>query len=197
MSTPVVSTGTSSIDTGLSATPDLTNVQSVGALSYQLITIYNAINILAQAIDAYTGNAPENTETPNQPAEATVIVGNMANFFCNAAVDLGAGFLVTLESVGGVTNAKLADASLGLAGIAHGLTMGTATAGSPIQILLLGLFNFGGGPTAGVIYYLSDTNPGDIIATKPTAAGSLVQAIGFGIDTDSMWISPSLTPTVN
>lgn len=188
----------SSINTGLQQTPDLTDIQSVGKLSYQFISLYNAIGVLQQAIDTYTGNtpAPANNSNQNQPPEQTVIVGNTSNMWCKANANISAGFAIGLGNVGGVTEAILALASTSSVQC-FGLSMTSATAGNPIQVLLLGLFNFGGSVTPGALYYLSPGVAGGLTTTKPSTAGQLIQPLGFGVDTSSIFFNPSLyTSTV-
>ena|ERR1700744_2262770 len=179
-----------SINTGLQQTPDLTDIMSIGKLSFQFIQVYNAINILAQAIDTYTGNTPPSSSQSSQTAESTVIVGNTANFWCTANVNISAGFLVGLKNVSGVTNAVLAQANGGSSVLAMGISMNAASAGQPIQVLLLGLFNFGGSVTPGTIYYTSPTTPGGIVATAPSTAGQIIQPVGIGLDTNSIFFNP-------
>lgn len=190
-------TFSSSINTGLQQVPDLTEIQTVGKLSFQFISIYNAINILSQAIDSYTGNAPATSTSDTQTAESTVLVGNTSNLWVKASVAISAGYLVNLTNTGGATTAQLASAvppggtSPNL--IAHGLSMNTVAAGAQLQVLLLGLFNFGGSVTPGQLYYLSDTVLGALMTAPPTAgSGHLIQPVGFGLDTNSLWFNPSL-----
>lgn len=183
---------TSSIDTGLPNTPDLADIQTPQKLAMTFIEMFNAMQILGQAIDAYTGNTPAGPDTSAQPAESTVLIGNTTNFWCNASTALPAGYLVTIFNVSGVTNAKLANAASGYSGTAMGLTMAAADINTPVQVMLIGLFNFGSGVTPGTMYYLSDAVAGGIAAAAPSTAGHLVQPVGFGIDTESVFINPSL-----
>jgi hypothetical protein len=185
----------SSINTGLQQTPDLTDIQSVGKLSFQFISIYNAIQALQQAIDNYTGNAPATPTTSTSPAtpESTILVGNTANMWCVANANINAGYLVNLFNSSGVTKAQLADAAITGTYPAMGISMNNASAGGNLQVLLLGLFNFGGSVTPGAVYYLSDAVAGGITVTPPTTgSGHLLQPVGFGVDTNSMWFNPDL-----
>lgn len=188
----------SSINTGLQQIPDLTDIQSVGKLSFQFISIYNAIGVLQQAIDTYTGNTPPTASGSNQstPPEQSVIVGNTANMWCVAGAGISAGFLVNLYNNSGVTQAQLATAAV-VGQIAMGLTMTSAAINTSIQVLLLGLFNFGGSVSPGGLYYTSDSVPGGLTLTAPTAVGHFVQPVGYGVDTNSIWFNPSLNPKVN
>lgn len=188
-----------SIDTGLPEIPDLTNINTEVGVSKQFIDIYNAIGILAQGIDSYTGNTPESASTSTASPESTILVGNTANMWATAQVDISAGFLVNIiDSGAGVPKAILADASMGLAEIAMAISLTSASAGSQIQIQLLGLFDFGGSVVAGQLYYCSGAGgAGGISTVKPTASGWAVQPVGFGVDGDSIFINPCLNPVVN
>lgn len=183
-----------STNTGLQQTPDLTDIMSVGKLSFQFISIYNAIQVLQQAIDTYTGNTPSGAQGSGGTPESTVIVGNTANMYCSAGVNISAGFLVTLYNVGGVTHAKYAQANSS-ATPCYGISMNAASAGQQVQVLLLGLFNFGGGVTPGQIYYLSDATPGALVTARPSTPSDIVQAVGFGVDSNSIFFNPTLTWT--
>jgi hypothetical protein len=181
----------SSIDTGLQPIPDLTDITTADKLAFQFIQLYNAVGILAQAIDSYTGNTPAIAQNQNASPEQTVLLGNQANMWCVAATNLAAGYLVNLENVGGATQARYAQAT-GLGSMAMGITMGAASGGGQVQVLLLGLFNFGGSVTPGAIYYLSNTVPGGLTTTYPGGTGYYNQAVGFGVDTDSIFFNPSM-----
>lgn len=188
-----------SIDTGLPAIPDLTNINTETGVSKQFIDIYNAIGILAQGIDAYTGNTPASQESSTSTPESTILVGNTANMFAIAGTNISAGFLVYFTDDGsGNAIAHLADASLGFAANAQGISMSSGNGGTKIQVMLLGLFDFGGSVTAGQTYYCSgSTGAGGISTVKPTASGWAVQPVGFGVDGSSIFINPSLFVTVN
>lgn len=193
MSTPSTSGYSSSIDTGLQPIPDLTNISSPDKLAFQFIQLYNAVGILAQAIDDYTGNTPQSNSNPNAPPESTVLVGNTANMWCVANAAINAGFLVTLINSSGVTKAELASAGSKTTP-AMGMSMNSVAAGAQLQVLLLGLFNFGGSVTPGQMYYLSNSVPGGLsTSTTGYVTGNIVQAVGFGVDTESIFFNPTLT----
>ena len=189
----------SSINTGLSPVPDLTDIQSTGKLSFQFIQLYNAIGVLQQAIDQYTGNSPAPADNSNQsaPAENTVLLGNTANMWATCGTtNINAGYLVYFTNNSGVTTVSLAQAN-SFTKLAYGISMTSATAGNPIQVLLLGLFNFGGSVTPGQLYYLSDTVAGGLTTTAPSTVGTIVQPAGYGVDTNSIFFNPCLNPKVN
>jgi hypothetical protein len=182
----------SSINTGLQNIPDLTDIQSVGKLSFQFIQIYNAIGVLQQAIDSYTGNTPSGTVGTGGSPESTVIVGNMASMYATANVNIPAGYLVSINGSGQVV---LANAAYAANVPAMGLSIAAASAGAQCHILLFGLFNFGGSVTPGTIYYTSPNVAGGLAATKPVLAGQLIQPVAFGVDTNSVFLNPSLYTT--
>lgn len=189
----------SSIDTGLPAIPDLNNIQQPDKLAYNFIQVYNAISTLAQSIDSYTGNSPQPTSVTNsniQPVESTVLVGNTSNLWCNAQTALLAGYAVKFVNVSGVLNAAYAQASA-LSNMCYGITMTAAAINTPVQVLLLGLFNFGGSVIPGSLYYLSPTVAGGITTTSPATSGQIIQPVGYGLDTDSIFFNPSLNPQVH
>lgn len=199
MSSSSALNSSTSINTGLPQIPDLTDINTATGLSRQFIDLYNAIGILAAGIDSYTGNTPVAAQNDTATPEQTVILGNTANMWATADSDIGAGFLVNiLDNGAGLPLAQLCDASLGLAQLAQGLAITSANAGDPIQILLIGLFDFGGSVTAGAIYYASgSTGAGGLSTVAPTASGWAVQPVGFGVDGTSIFINPDLNPKVN
>src|SRR5579863_2517548 len=188
----------SSFNTGLQQVPDLLNITSVGKLSFQFISIYNAIGVLQQAIDSYTGNspAPSNNSNQNAAPETTVLIGNTANMWLLAAQNINAGFLVTITNSGGTAIANLSNVASTPYGQAMGISMTNATTGNPLQILLLGLFNFGGSVTPGGIYYASALVPGGLSLTPPSVSGQLIQPVGFGVDSNSIFFNPCMNPQV-
>lgn len=186
---------TSSINTGLQAVPDLTDIQSVGKLSFQFIQLYNAVSILQQAIDNYTGNTPVGSSSSQGTPEQTVLVGNTSNMWCVAGENINAGFLVGFYNVSGVTNAKLALAGGGSRPpVAHGLSMNSVSTGGQLQVLLFGLFNFGGSVIPGTTYCLSPSVPGGLATFASITTGQSRQPIGFGVDTNSIFLNPNMQP---
>lgn len=183
----------SSINTGLQQTPDLTDIASPGKLGFQFIQLYNAIGILQQAVDTYTGNTPARADNSqqNQTPEQTILVGNTSTMWATASINISAGFLVNLVNAGGVTEVQYANA-ISAAAPCHGISMAAASAGNKIQVLLLGLFNFGGSVTPGQMYYLSSSVAGGLSTTRPSTSGNIVQAVGYGVDTNSIFFNPTL-----
>lgn len=188
-----------STNLGLQEVPDLTDILSVGKISFHLIQIYNALGVLQQALDNYTGNSPAPADNSNQssPPENTVLIGNTANIWTTCGTtSINAGYLVYFTNNAGVTTSELANAS-NATKLALGIAMGSATTGNPLQVLLLGLFNFGGSVIPGQLYYLSDSTPGGLVTTPPIATGHIVQPVGYGVDTNSIFFNPCLNPKVN
>lgn len=200
----------SSINTGLQQTPDLTDIQSPGKLGFQFIQIYNAINVLAQAIDAYTGNTPADAQGnyQNQTIDQTVTVGNFTSLWVTAGASISSGFLVSFDSAGHailadpstVISAASNDAAGGQgynsAGIPEGTVKGiaitSASVGAQIKVMLLGIVNFGAGALKpGNKYYLGSV-PGSITYNPASmTAGWIRQPIGFAIDSAHMFINPA------
>lgn len=183
----------SSINTGLAAIPDLTDIQSAGKLGFQFIQLYNAVGVLQQAIDSYTGNSPVQASTSSQSPETTILVGNTSSMWAKCGTTaISAGYLVYFTNNSGVTTVNLAKSDAAYS-IAIGISITSAAAGANIQVLLLGLFNFGGSVTPGSLYYTSPTVPGGLTVTIPTT-GNLIQPVGYGVDTNSIFFNPCLNP---
>ena len=202
--------GLSSINTGLQQTPDLTDIQSPGKLGFQFISLYNAINILAQAIDTYTGNTPPdaNGNYQNQLPNQTVTLGNLAYIWITADQAIGSGYLVSINTTGHAVLADPAniistasnDAAGGQGynpsnkaeGVVVGIAVSNASVGQQLKVMLMGVVNFGTGNLhPGNKYYLG-SSPGSITnnpATMPVSG--IRQPIGFAIDSANMFINPA------
>lgn len=177
----------SSINTGLAAIPDLTNINDPGKLSYQLIQLYNAIGILQQAIDSYTGNTPNHDPTQwlEQGGFNQATIGNLSTVYVKADVTIATGQLIGISPT--TKNAVLAN---GIAIPAVGLCTNGAAAGSNISYILIGLVQFyaTGSFTPGTEYYVGAT--GFFSATRP-ATGSTGQHGGFALTDTAIFWNPS------
>lgn len=200
--------GLSSINTGLQQTPDLTDIMSAGKLGFQFISIYNAINVLAQAIDTYTGNTPPDAQgnNQNQPPDQTVTLGNFSSFWATAAVSISSGFLVAINSAGQIVLASPNGSQVTTGtnqspntpgaptNAACGIAVSSASAGAQIHVMLRGLVNFGtGNLKPGAIYY-PGSSPGSLTYNPGgMTAGWGKQVIGVALNSALMFVAPSLT----
>lgn len=173
----------SSIDTGLSNIPDLTNITQPNQLSYQFISIYNAISILAQGIDAYTGNTPV---TNDNPATNGSVTGAANTGYFIAGVAIAAGRLCTINAAG---NAVLADSGTA-ALLARGVAVAAATVGAQVTLQLFGSCAiFAAGTfTKGSTYYLG---VGGLFTITPPATG-FVQAVAWAASDTTLFMNPAL-----
>lgn len=176
-----------SINLGLPQGPETTDM----LLYAELSRIYNAINILAQSIDVYTGGLnPDSTEWSAQNNISTIRTQNILRTYCKANEDIASGALVCF--VNGTTellavNADATDDTKPArgycsAGAINAGEFGQFTLGNSLHPSISGL-------TYGTKYYLS-TTPGLITATEPTDPGNLVQVIGFALSPTELFFCP-------
>lgn len=158
-----VSSKTFKTDLGLAETPETTDPK----LAYELTKLYNAIKALALALDTYSGS-------PIFTVEATETIAGAA--------------LVDLYDVGGVLKARNANAALHTKPCKAFAPAGIAS-GSVGHVILRGFISISG-VTPGKIYYTSPSTPGEITATKPAGGANLIQVIGFGLDTTTIFFNP-------
>ena len=154
-----------------------------------VVPLYRAVSALTQQVAAATGNV---TYTPAEQATAdqfTKLISQRYNkIFVRATVALGFGKLVNLHLVGGIVEARLADAT-GTTLPAHGVvdvTTGIAAGAWGEIIFMTGRSSGIAGSVFGSRYFLS-TN-GDVQLAIPTAPGSLIQLVGVGLGSAGFWI---------
>lgn len=177
-----------SINTGLSQLPD--NPDDISKVYPELVKIYNAIKILSQNIDTYTGAL-------QQPASAwpniglnTILSQNIDKLYVIYDETVIAGAMIHLYNVSGVLHARLAKAA-DATKPARGFSSNAVTSGDYGEVILFGLNSFFAGLTIGATYYLSPTSTtGQVTTTKPTTAGQVVQAVGFALSGASLFFNP-------
>lgn len=144
--------------------------------------LYQAINSLAQAISISSGNVEySQVELGQRNQLANVLTQNHRRVYAKAVSPLSYGKIVHLYLDSGKIAAEYADATNNTKP-AHGIV--NAPLGIPAgefgEILLIEGFTGGiGGTVFGQYYYLG-TN-GDVQVARPAAAGSIIQACGFGL----------------
>lgn len=146
---------------------------------------------LTQDIERYTGITQKDPSLWSLLAPTdTLLRQNLGRIYVKASVNLVFGNMVNFHSVAGVLNARLANASSGVARRAHGycnVAAGTL-AGEITEVIL----TFGLLPISGIIpvnnLYLS-TTPGTLSTTPATAAGELEQYCGYCVADDLAYIS--------
>lgn len=183
----------SSIDTGLSATPDLSNLNDPQKLTFQLIQLYNAIFILQQAIDSYTGN------TPNAIAQydgtnpgSAILIQSQTRAYYIVDTAIGAGKLVTILSTKKVKHADIGSPTT----LARGIATAAFAVGAVAEIVLLGSVAIyaTGTFTPGQVYYCGSN--GAFLATPSAVSGTVNQAIGYALSDTDFWFYPQILSTV-
>lgn len=104
-----------------------------------------------------------------------------------ASEALTAGDYVTIHNSGGA-RVRLADASDGVAGMAHGFVLDNVASGDDATLYFEGANPQLTGLTPGVTYALSHTTPGKVIALSAasTTAGHIVQELGYATEATEM-----------
>jgi len=177
----------SSIDTGLAQTPDLTNINTPDKLSYQFVQLYNAIEILAQSIDQYTGNTPnpDPTQWTQGGGLNQATLGNVATVYVQAQGNIATGQLIGIDPA-----TKFGVLANGTSIPAIGLCTQGATSGLNISYILIGLVSFYAAAsfTPGLEYYVGTT--GFFTAARP-AVGTTGQHGGFALTDKAIFWNPS------
>lgn len=170
---------TSSLNLGLSSLPE-----TKGEDFPEFVRIYNALNIMASALDAYTGTTiPDESEwTELDPAD-TLRSQNLSRLFIQFYENIVAGAPIKIFNDGGVAKAALALGS-GFANYADGFS-GTSTAAGDWGYVYLGmgLNPYITGLTVGTVYYLSATVAGTITAVRPANP----QSVGRALTSSLLW----------
>lgn len=166
------------ITTGLPQTPTTADDKTFGLL----LPIYNSLNALAKVVSQGIGAvdfAQEELQQRNQLG--SVLTQTHRKLYALAPAALNYGQVVNLYLDSGKIAARLADATTATLP-AHGIvnTPQGIAAGQYGEIMIVEGFTAGiTGTTLGAYYYLSTT--GLVTAARPAVAGSIVQAIGFGL----------------
>lgn len=182
----------SSINTGLANIPDLSGVGNKQT-EFHIIQLYNAIGILQQAVDTYSGNTPSapNNWSSTDPGSVNTIANN-SKFYLTAAADITAGVLVGINAAG---QAVLADKTSGVWAI--GVATNAVSSGAVCEIILMGCLNLYAAGTfvKGTKYYLGDA--GHFTATLPATVGDMIQPVAFAYLDTAIYLFPSIyTETV-
>ena len=101
---------------------------------------------------------------------------------------LSAGHLVNLYNSAGL-RAQRADAAF--ARRAHGYVRAAFASGAVAEVYVSGFNDLLSGLVVGTTVYLSDTTPGTVTATPPTASGHIVQATGIVTGVNEINFEPS------
>lgn len=164
---------------GLDQLPNVEDEKVYG----DMLRVFNAINILGQNLDTYTGiQSPDQSTWSSITPQQSLLVGNQCTIYVTTSVALTNGQLVGLNSSG---QCVLANSGTILA---IGVCIGNFAAGATAQILLFGLNGAVTGLVPGTHYYLATT--GSFTSTAPTSGSR--QPIGYAIQATLMWFSPAM-----
>lgn len=153
--------------------------------------LYQAINSLSQAVSINAGAIDFSQDELSQRNQlGSILTQNHRKLWVHntSGATLAYGKIVTLQLSGGKIVAIYADATNNTKP-AHGIVnnpLGIANGDYGEVDVVEGYSQGIGGTTFGLYYYLG-TN-GDVQAGRPVAAGSIVQAIGFGLGTAGFYL---------
>lgn len=153
--------------------------------------LYRAVAALTQQVSAATGII---TYSPAEMAQADqftkLISQRFTKIFAKASVNINFGQLVNLHLVGGVVEARLANATTtGLP--AHAccdVPSGLAAGQWGEFIFMTGRSAGIAGTTFGARYFLS-TTPGAVQIGVPGGVGNLIQIVGVGLGSAGFWLN--------
>lgn len=143
---------------------------------YDIAKLYNAVKLVASALDSYTGILGAEPEDYASADTRFITIQNMARLYRKAAVAISGGNTVSLNSSG--------EYILGTIGTVVGWAPSAIAAGSYGEVKLLGLCPNIGGLTPGAAYYASAT--AGLVTATVTA-----QKIGIALASTRMMFNPS------
>jgi hypothetical protein len=180
-----------STDLGLSLTPELQESKNPGVYG-EMIRMRNALRILQGALDLYTGAlSPDSTLWSVTSVTSYLRTENISRVYFQTTEAISVGQAVNIYSSAGVTYARLANATNNTKPCRAYATTNIAS-GDFGEFILLGAHPLITGVTGGTDYYLSTTG-GALTATPPAAVGNIVQKVGWGLNSTTLYFNPSLT----
>ena len=176
-----------SVNTGLSLVPDTQNKE----LFNELVRVYNAINMVASSLDAYTGALSRDpVDWPSLSPSDTIHSQWMNRLYVLFSANATAGQMIDLWNNAGALNARPAGGAAWL-GIARGFSTGAVTAGNYGEVILGGLHEYVAGLVPGTVYYLDAAGPaGNIVAVAPGVG--FRQPIGYALSGNRLFFQPAL-----
>ncbi len=178
----------SKINLGLpsEAPEEFTHPQVRGAVNMSI----NGMNNILRAIEQYGGvtQKPVGDWSTTAPQD-TILRANTGRFYLKASEDIAFGALINIHNSSG---AKAQNAT-SVGKPAHGYcnVSGGVIAGADCEVILgMGLVGIGG-VSPGDSVYLSAT-PGLAALSPDLGAGRIEQYVGFGVDTDLVYIQITL-----
>jgi hypothetical protein len=161
-----------SLNLGLDVVPLSKDPDNLG----DIYRLYNAVKLLAAALDAYTGILGALTEDYATAGSDFILTQNSARLYTQFAATVTAGQLIKITAAG--------KADLGVAGNVIGWAPAAVAINDYGEVRLLGLDTAIAGLTPGVTYYASAGTPGAITAAVTA------QSIGFAISASQLFFNP-------
>ena len=161
-----------SLNLGLDVVPLSKDPDNLG----DIYRLYNAVKLLAAALDAYTGIIGASAEDYATAGSSFILTQNSARLYIQFAATVTAGQLVKITAAG--------KADLGVAGNVIGWAPAAVAINDYGEVRLLGLDTAIAGLTPGVTYYASAGTPGAITAAVTA------QSIGFAISASQLFFNP-------
>lgn len=157
-----------------------------------LAAIYNALQILQQAITTYTGALPEQSNYWSQLLpQQSLFPQNPNRLYPIASENIAAGGVINLYNNAGVLNMRNANATNNTKP-AHGFCPDAVLTGANGEAdLFTGLCTSIAGMTIGTRYFLSTVN-GLITAAAPVAAGNIEQTLGLALAANILYFTTNL-----
>jgi hypothetical protein len=101
-----------------------------------------------------------------------------------ASENLGSGDLINIWDDAGTFKVRKADAAVS-GKVCQGFVKSSAVANSSVKVFFDGSISGLTGITSGT-YFLSDTTPGRAVNSPPTDSGSIIQKVGFGLNSTTI-----------
>lgn len=176
-----------SINLGLSITPESKSPETIN----DLYKLYNAVKLLAEALDSYTGmlDLPATEWGTAAPIE-TVKFQNLTKVYVKFDEPVMAGHTIELFESSGELKAKKASA-----GKVTGFALHQVQAADMFGIVCLSGCVKLAGLTVGSTYYASNASLGLVTKIKPSTSGDIVQVVGIALASDILFVNPNNMPT--
>lgn len=153
---------------------------------YDLFRLYNAVKILAFALDSYTGSLGAEVSEWSTVGASRIKTQNLSRLYVQFTETVSPGMIVTLYNNSGVLAAKKAGGSV-WQGLANGFVLAGVNSGSFGEVFLSGVNSSLTGLTPGSTYYTSAATPGLI---SSGASSPNIQEVGIALSTSELWFNP-------
>jgi len=173
-----------SFNLGLAALPETRSKEFP-----ELLRIYNAINIVAAKLDAYTGNTPILDPDQARPLEDTITAGQQTVFDLVCHTSVQPGNLCTIQVVGSESKARVV--SFGLYSLATMIALREAAAGEVGRFMLFGLVAYEEGDLEAGQRYVN-VGSGYMDSASNVSDAHTKQSVGYALTSKHLWFQPDL-----